>query len=76
MPFSRKTKLGIVIGISIIVSVASMTSLPFTNSESSMKANYQKSMKNFHTSEEKMLDFIAQEKTELESKIGGKIKLP
>jgi len=76
MRFSRKTKLGIVIGISIIVSVASMTSLPFTNSESSTKANYQKSMKNFHTSEEKMLDFIAQEKTELESKIGGKIKLP
>jgi len=76
MPFSRKTMLGIVIGISLIVSVASMTSLPLTNSESSTKANYQKSMKDFHASEEKMLDFIAQEKTELESKIGGEFKLP
>ncbi len=76
MSFSRKTKLGIVIGISIIVSVASMMSLPFINSESSTKVNYQKSMNNFQESEEKLLDFIAQEKTELESKIGGKIKLP
>ncbi len=63
-------------GISIILAVASMTSLPFINSESSTKANYQKSMKNFQESEEKLLEFIEQEKTELESKIGGKIKLP
>ena len=76
MPFSRKTMLGIVIGMSIIVSVASLMSLPFTNSESSTKANYQKSMNDFQASEEKMLDFIAQEKMELESKIGGKLKLP
>ncbi len=63
-------------GISIIVAVASMTSLPFIESESSTKAKYQKSMKNFQDSEEKLLEFIEQEKTELASKIGGKIKFP
>ena len=75
MPYGKKAKLGIIIGMSIIVSVASMMSLPFVSSESSTKASYQKSMKDFQESEEKMLDFIEQEKTELESKISGKIKL-
>ena len=76
MQFSSKTKVGIIIGISIIVSLASMISIPLMESESTAKVNYQKSMKKVQASEEKLLGFIAQEKTELESKIGGKIKLP
>lgn len=73
---SSKTKIGVIIGIGIIVSVASMMSFPMMDSESSAKTTYQKNIKQLQTSEEKMLNFIEQEKMELESKIGGKIKLP
>jgi hypothetical protein len=46
------------------------------NSDSGMQKVSHENIKKVDESEEKMLDLIAQEKAELESKIGGKINLP
>ena len=76
MQFVNKTRVAIVIGMSIIIFVASLVGLPFMNSDSSMQKVSHENIKKVDESEEKMLDLIAQEKAELESKIGGKINLP
>lgn len=76
MQSTNKTKIAIIVGISLIISVASMVGLPFINSDSSMQKISQDNIKKLEESEEKILDFTVREKTELESKIGGKIKLP
>lgn len=74
MQYSTKVRIGAVVGIMLIASVASLLALPFTSSN--MQTVHQESIQKMESSEEKMLDFIAHEKSELESKIGGKIKIP
>ena len=76
MQSTNKTKIAIIVGIGLIISVASMVGLPFINSDSSVQKISQDNIKKLEESEEKILDFTVQEKTELESKMGGKIKFP
>jgi hypothetical protein len=76
MQFVNKTRIAIVIGITIIVFVASLVGLPFMNSDSGMEKVSHESIKKVDESEQKVLDLIAREKAELESKVGGKINLP
>ena len=73
---ANKTKIAVIFGISLIVLVASMVMLPFMNSDSAIQKISHENMNKLEKSEEKMLGFIAHEKTELEPKMGGKIKLP
>lgn len=76
MQHADKVKIGVVVGMCLIALVASLVWLPFMNSDSAMQKASQHSMKKLEESEEKILGFTVHEKTELESKIGGKIKLP
>jgi hypothetical protein len=76
MQFVNKARIATVVGIGIIIFVASLLGLPFMNSDSSVQKASQENIKKVDESEEKMLDFIAHEKAELESKIHGKINLP
>lgn len=76
MQSTNKTKIAIIVGIGLIISVASMVELPFINSDSSVQKISHDNIKKLEESEEKILDFTVQEKTELESKMGGKIKFP
>ena len=75
MALVNKTKISIVIGISLIIAVASMLGIPFAEQGKTIKKT-QETIKKYEESEEAMLSFIKQEKAELESKIGGKIKIP
>lgn len=69
---SRKTKIGIVTGVVIIVSVGMLMGLPLMNAESNLQ-NLPHEDAKLQESEQMMLDFIEQQKAELEYKIGGKI---
>ena len=73
---ANKTRIAIIVGISLIISVAAMVGLPFINSDSSVQKISRDNIKKLEESEEKILDLTVREKTELESKIGGKIKFP
>lgn len=70
-----KTKISIIIGISLIIAVASMMGIPFAEQGTTIKKT-QETIKKYDQSEKVMLNFIEKEKAEFESKIGGKIKLP
>lgn len=74
MKHSIKTKIAIISGIGIIVFVASLVGLPFFETNNNIQKTTQSSIKKVESSEEKLLDVIAQEKAELEWKIGGKLK--
>lgn len=76
MRYTVKAKICTVIGISLIVFVASLVGLPFSESESNVKKISYENAKKLDDSEQRMLDVIAQEKAQLESKIGGKINFP
>lgn len=76
MKYSTKTKIGVVIGIGLIVFVVSLLNLPFMNSDSSVQKITQKNIDKIEESEEKMLDFITHEKSELAAKTNGKISFP
>ncbi len=76
MQSANKAKIGIIVGICLIVLVASMVWLPFMNSNSAVQKVSHDQIKKLEESEEKILDFTVHEKTELESKMGGKIKSP
>jgi uncharacterized protein YpmB len=71
---ANKTRIALIIGIFLIVSVASLVVLPFMNSSSPVQKVSQETIKKIESSEERILGFTAQEKTELESKIGGKLQ--
>ena len=73
MKYSLKAKLGIVAGIGLIVFVVSLLGLPFSESDNVVQKATQSSLSKVENSEQKMLDLIAQEKTELEIKLGGKL---
>jgi len=74
--YTNKVKITTVIGIGLIVFVASLVGLPFMDSESDVQKITNEPINKLEESEEKMLDVIMQEKSELESKIGGKFQLP
>ena len=74
MKYSRKAKLGIIIGIGLIVFTVSLLGLPFSESQNAMQKVTHTSIEKVESSEAKMLDVIAQEKAELEWKIGGKLQ--
>ncbi|MBI5697952.1 MAG: hypothetical protein HZC29_05625 [Thaumarchaeota archaeon] len=74
MEYSKKAKITIILGIGLIAFVASLVSLPFLESGNGVQQISQSSIKKVDDSEAKMLDVIAQEKAELEWKIGGKLK--
>lgn len=76
MRYTVKAKICTVIGIGLIVFVASLVGLPFSESESNVKKISYENAKKLDDSEQRMLDVIAQEKAALESKIGGKINFP
>ena len=76
MDHANKTKIAVVVGICLIVTVASLVGLPFMNSSSSVEKISHETMKKLESSEERMLRFTAQEKAILESKFGGKLKSP
>lgn len=75
MALINKTKISIIIGISLIIAVASMMAIPFTEQGTTVKQT-QEAISQYEESEKIMLSFIEKEKAELESKIGGKIKVP
>lgn len=76
MQYSNKAKITIVIGIFLIVFVASMVGLPFMKSESSVQKITDANIKKLESSEKRILNVITHEKAELSSKIGGKFSLP
>jgi len=71
--YSLKAKIGIIVGIGLIMFTVSLLALPFSESQNSIQKATQSSIQKVESSEEKMLDVIAQEKSELEWKIGGKL---
>ena len=71
---SIKTKLAIMCGIGIIAFVVSLVGLPFFEADNTIQKATQSSIDKVESSEEKLLGVIAQEKTELEWKIGGKLQ--
>ncbi len=73
---ANKTRIAMVIGICLIVSVASMVGIPFMHSQSPVEKISHDTIKKLEASEKRILGFTSKEKTELESKIGGKIKYP
>lgn len=74
MKYSKKAKIATVCGLVLIVFVASLVGLPFTESGNNVKKATSQSIKKVDDSEQKMLSVIANEKAELEWKIGGKLK--
>lgn len=74
MNHSIKTKISIISGIGIIVFVASLVGLPFFEANNTVQKATQSSIKKVESSEDKLLGVIAQEKAELERKIGGKLQ--
>ena len=73
MKYSLKAKIGIIVGIGLIMFTVSLLSLPFSDSNVIQKTT-QSSIDRVESSEAKMLDVIAQERAELEWKIGGKLQ--
>ena len=69
---SKKTKAGILLGVTIIVGTGLFMGLPFLNSESNLQNLPHEDVK-LQESEQRMLEFIEEQKAELEYKIGGKI---
>ncbi|WP_100182054.1 hypothetical protein [Candidatus Nitrosotenuis aquarius] len=74
MKYSLKTKIGILVGIGLIMFTVSLLALPFSDSENIVQEATQSSIQKVEISEAKMLDVIAQERSEIEWKIGGKLK--
>lgn len=76
MQYSVKTKIGVVIGIGLIITVVSFLSLPFLNEDSGIQKISEENIKKLDSAEDKLLGVIDQEKSEIEFKMGGKLKIP
>jgi len=74
MKYSLKAKVGIIVGMGLIVFTMSLLGLPFSESQNAIQKATQISIEKAESSEAKMLDVIAQERAELEWKIGGKLQ--
>lgn len=70
MKYSLKAKLGIALGVGLIVFVVSLLGLPLSDSHNVVQKTTQNSLNRMDDSESKMLNVIAQEKAELAAKIG------
>lgn len=73
---ANKTRIALIVGIGLIVAVASLITLPFMNSQSSVQKVSHETLKKLESSEKKILGFANKEKTEFEFKMGGKLKIP
>ena len=73
MGTSKKTMIGATIGIAVIVSVASLMALPFSEEESGVQKIAEDKIKKYQESEDMMLKLIEKEKEELSYKLGGKL---
>ena len=69
---STKTKVGIIVGITIIVGTGLFMGLPFLTAETNLQNLPHEDVK-LQESEQRMFEFIEQQKAELEYKIGGKL---
>ena len=58
-------KIGILLGIALITITGSLSSLPFLMDENNSKNSIQDSFSKLESSENRMLDFIEQEKNEI-----------
>ena len=67
----HRWKVGIFLGISLIGLTASFLTLPALMDEGTSKNAYTETLEKLQTSENKMLDFIANERKELSSRING-----
>ncbi|MEW6043577.1 MAG: hypothetical protein AB1608_04895 [Thermoproteota archaeon] len=72
MQYSTKSKIAIIIGISIIAAVASMFALPFMDAGSGVQKIPHQSIQKVEGAEQKLLNVITHEKAELEWKMNGK----
>ncbi|MEO9309816.1 MAG: hypothetical protein ABI337_05915 [Nitrososphaera sp.] len=72
MQYSTKSKIATAIGIVIIAAVASLFALPFIDTSGAVQKIPQKSMQKVGGAEQKLLDVIAHEKSELLWKINEK----
>ncbi len=64
-----KWKIGIILGIAMITITTSLVSLPFLMDENNSNNSFQDSFSKLKSSENKMLDFIEQEKNDLATRI-------
>ena len=64
-----KWKIGIILGIAMITITTSLVSLPFLMDENNSNNSYQDSFSKLKSSENKMLDFVQQEKNELATRM-------
>ncbi|MEM3007975.1 MAG: hypothetical protein QXW37_07860 [Candidatus Nitrosotenuis sp.] len=73
MQYSTKSKIATIIGIGIITAAASLFALPFINTSYGVQKIPQESMQKVEGAEQKLLNIIAHEKSELAWKINGKL---
>lgn len=73
---ANKTRIALIVGIGLIISVASLIVLPFMNSQSPVEKVSHETLKKLESSEKKIISFATKEKSELEFKMGGKLKIP
>jgi uncharacterized membrane protein len=64
-----KWKIGIILGIVMITITGSLLTLPFFMDENNSKNSFQDSFSKLKSSENKMLDFIEQEKNEVATRM-------
>ena len=70
MKYQTKAKICIVMGIGLIVFVASLVNLPFMHSDSAVQKITQKNISKLEDSEQRLTGFMQHEKSELAQKIG------
>ncbi|RDJ31302.1 MAG: hypothetical protein DWQ18_03150 [Crenarchaeota archaeon] len=73
METSKKTMIGVILGVAVIVAVASLMALPFSEEESGVQKIAEENIKKYQESEDMMLKLIEEEKEELSYKLGGKL---
>ena len=65
----KKWKIGIFLGIVLITITSSLITLPLLMDENNTNNSFQESFSKLKSSENKMLDFVQQEKNELETRM-------
>ena len=65
----KKWKIGIFLGITLITITGSLITLPLLMDENNTNNSFQESFSKLKSSENKMLDFVQQEKNELATRM-------
>ena len=65
----KKWKIGIFLGIVLITITGSLITLPLLMDENNTNNSFQETFSKLKSSENKMLDFVQQEKNELETRM-------